>query len=263
MMHPRLRARSMIAPTLMLVFSGVLVLTLTNVAAAASLTKPVAKAPGGTTVYSSWVKYTWGKVNGATSYQVQVYIGDMNRLVRMSPWVKSSSWTASEFDPYYNYTWRVRARNASGRSRWSKLLPHFRIDDSLEAWWTWGEDDGAGHPTASSSLLLKDDVKRSFTSSTWSGVLPTLGTFTVKAKWRATSTTLTITDRRRSWSPDPGDASGVAAYSGKALGDVRWNYQLGDWEYSYGLEKMVYMSLTVSYPDGTQRKFWRHVSVTD
>jgi hypothetical protein len=234
-----------------------------TVANAARPARPVAKAPAGVTHFGTCVTFKWMKAERATNYQVQVWIGKMNRLARVSSWVRGTSWTSDSLDSYYDYTWRVRARNRSGTSSWSRLLPYFRVDDSLEATWEYFESAAGGTQGRTIWMIFNDDSARTYRCESRSTIPSRLGVLKEKGKWRATATSISLSSRRETWIPGAGDQSGIAAYSGKELGNTRRGFILEDWDYSYPLEKMVWKSLTLTLPSGTQLKFWRDSPVTD
>ncbi len=89
-------------------------------ARAATPGKPVAKAPKGTLI-ATRPTFTWGRVGGATRYEVRVYKG--GKLLVKKTGIKTLSWKCTKTLPLnVSLTWTVRAANAHATGAWSKAL---------------------------------------------------------------------------------------------------------------------------------------------
>jgi hypothetical protein len=108
----------------------------------------LASPPTGTTYATSPTTATlsWNAVSGATAYQVVINDGSIT-----SPWISTTSWTTGSLGNG-QYSWQVRAKNASGTS-------------NLTAKWVFWVDPGSaptptptGTPGGSTSLAMSLDT---------------------------------------------------------------------------------------------------------
>ncbi len=97
-------------------------------ALAATLGKPVAKAPHGT-VTTVKPTFSWSGISGARTYEVRIYEGSKLLLERAR--LAKTSWKCTRDLPLYaGLTWKVRALGSRSRSPWSKRIA-FRVDPNI------------------------------------------------------------------------------------------------------------------------------------
>ena len=93
---------------------------LAGAALAATPGTPTAKSPSGT-IATANPTFTWSAATRATRYEVRVYKGTTQVLKKTG--ITTLSWkTATALARNVNFTWKVRAGNASGNGAWSKSL---------------------------------------------------------------------------------------------------------------------------------------------
>jgi hypothetical protein len=236
----------------LIVLCSTLLLTLTGAASAAIPSRPTANSPGGT-VMTSTLTFTWSRALRAGSYDLRVYNGSQRVLNKRR--LTKRTWTGSRFEGGWgwNYTWKVRGRNASGSGPWSRTRS-FQVDPTLWDDWDYVLSNPDGSRLEFKRLIFFGGG--TYEMFDWTSFTSLHGLVKQTGSWAVdTATTpysMTLANRLESWQPADDDTSGILAYEDQPRSDVVWSFGLVDWN-----------TLTISDENDVQWTFVRHTGITD